>query len=334
MSFSSIVGHRNQIEILKKVILNDRVSHAYLFLGPEGVGKKQIAFAFAKALNCRSFKSDSCNSCLSCKKTDSKNHPDVDIIDHGNKFIKIDSIREMQRKLQYKPLEGRFKISIIDRAELINISAANALLKTLEEPPDQSIIILIASNVNNLLPTLNSRCQKLTFSFLQKDEVTRLIKKQNLEDEIGTDFLVTFAQGSIGKALSFESEWINTERKKFLNDTFSVVQGDMEKAFQMTEEIYLNENLMNYLDILKIWFRDILVYKYCNDDTRIINTDLIDSIKRSDHYLSHARLLSMFQVVTDCSRNILRNANKRLTLEAMFMKLGNPEPPETLVGLQ
>jgi DNA polymerase-3 subunit delta' len=155
-----------------------------------------------------------------------------------------------------------------------------------------------------------------------------------LEDEIGTDFLVTFAQGSIGKALSFEPEWINTERKKFLNDTFSVVQGDMEKAFQMTEEIYLNENLMNYLDILKIWFRDILVYKYCNDDARIINTDLIDSIKRSDHYLSHARLLSMFQAVTDCSRNILRNANKRLTLEVMFMKLGNPEPPETLAGLQ
>ena len=325
MSFSSIVGHHNQIAILKKVILNDRISHAYLFLGPEGVGKKQVAFAFAKALNCRSFKSDSCNSCLNCKKTDAKNHPDVDVIDHEGKFIKIDSIREMQRRLQFKPLEGRFKVSIIDRAELINVSAANALLKTLEEPPDQSIIILIASNVNSLLPTLNSRCQKLIFSFLKKDAVTQIIKQQALEDRIDTDFLVSFAQGSIGKALSFEPELVNTVRKKFLDDTFSVVQGDMEKAFQMTEKIYMNDNLMNYLDILKVWFRDLLVYKYCNDDARIINTDLIDSIQRANHYLSHAKLLFMFQVVTDCSRNILRNANKRLALEVMFMKLANAE---------
>lgn len=334
MTFSSIVGHRNQIEILKKAISNDRVSHAYLFLGPEGIGKKRTALAFAKALNCRSFKSDSCSNCLNCKKIEAKNHPDVEIIEYGSKFIKIDAIRKMQKRLQYKPLEGRYKILIIDRAELINVSAANALLKTLEEPPDKSIIILISSNVNSLLPTLISRCQKLTFSFLQKKEVGHVLKKQNLEDGIGIDFLLSFAQGSIGRALSFDTEWMNIERKKFLEDTFSVVQGDMEKAFQMTEEICTNENLMNYLETLKIWLRDLLVYKYCHDDARIINADLKDSIKRAGYSLSHARILSMFQVVNECSRNILRNANKRLALEVMFMKLENPEATETVEGLQ
>jgi DNA polymerase-3 subunit delta' len=330
MSFSSIVGHRIQQEILKKAIVNERVSHAYLFIGPEGIGKKYTALAFARALNCNSFRNDACNSCLNCRKIEARNHPDVDIIEHDNNIIKIDSIREIQKKLQYKPLEGKFKISIIDSAELINVAAANALLKTLEEPPDKSILILISSNAHNLLPTLMSRCQKLTFTFLKKEELTRLLKRQDLNDVTNNDFLVSFGQGSIGRALSANTEWMNHEREKFFTEIMSVVKGDMEKAFQLTEEICGDDNLLNYLELLKIWFRDLLVYKYCNDAERMINSDLIDSIKTNTNHLSHERVMVMFQTVNECATHIGRNANKRLALEVMFMRLESSKASEIL----
>ncbi|MFQ5900410.1 MAG: DNA polymerase III subunit delta' [Thermodesulfobacteriota bacterium] len=321
MSFTSITGHHNQVEVLSKAILNNRVSHSYLFIGPEGVGKKLTAISFAKTLNCKGTRGDFCDECISCKKINGLTHPDVEIIEPEGRFIKIERIRELQKRLQYKSLEGRFKVSILDGVEKMNPAASNALLKTLEEPPQDSILILISSQGSSLLPTLVSRCQRFTFHPLKGDDMIHLIKKNGVEDEIAS-LLVSFGQGSIGRALSINREWLLKERKVFLEMIKDVIRGDMETAFQLTEDIYKDDALMDYLEVLKIWIRDILVYKHTKDKESIVNTDLLYILKKENESLSCERLQHIFHGVNECQGDILKNANKRLALEVMFMRLG------------
>jgi len=154
MPFSEIIGHEHNIKVLLRSIERGRLHHAHIFSGPEGVGKRLTAVSLAKALNCREMVADFCGHCVSCKKIDDGNHPDVKIVVPDGQFIKIDQIRDLQHDLQFRPFEGKKRVFIIDSADKMGLPAANSLLKTLEEPPRDSILILVTANLHSLLPAL------------------------------------------------------------------------------------------------------------------------------------------------------------------------------------
>ncbi|HIE42249.1 MAG TPA: DNA polymerase III subunit delta', partial [Nitrospinaceae bacterium] len=213
MSFKSVLGQSQPKKILNNALQNSSVAHAYLFYGQEGVGKKKLAIALAKALNCKNTGSDgACDECESCLKIERRTHPDFFYLEpvknsptSREAVIKIEEIRELQKKLAYLPYEGKTKVVVIDSAELMNLQAANSFLKTLEEPPSATVLILVSSNPQRLLPTLLSRCQRIQFHRLSLSD-TRTIIQSNLlalgetmtESEL--EFHTQRSQGSVNQA--------------------------------------------------------------------------------------------------------------------------------------
>src|SRR5258706_674272 len=173
MSFADIIGQQKQLTILRSALANQRLHHAYLFLGPDGIGKHSVAVALAKAVHCVEANGDFCGGCFNCPSIDDGNHPDVRLIEPlaGKKEISIQQVRELERDLNSRSFPGKRKVAIIDPATLLNLSSQNALLKTLEEPPQDSLMILIAANGGALLPTLRSRCLRLSFAPLTRQQV-------------------------------------------------------------------------------------------------------------------------------------------------------------------
>ena len=192
MSFKDIYGHEKQISILQTAAARNRIPHAYLFYGMEGVGKRTVAEVFTKALNCRSNSVDACDECPSCVKIDRGNHPDVIMIRAEGQFIKIKEIRELQEQMKFRPLEGRKRIFIIDDADRMNIVSANALLKTLEEPSASNILILITARPHQLPMTILSRCQHVRFNPLQTRNYCLILTGKSITGFPGvlSDFLV------------------------------------------------------------------------------------------------------------------------------------------------
>src|ERR671925_430637 len=160
MGFAEIIGHHRQIQTLRLALAKRRLHHAYLFIGPEGVGKRTLALALAKAIHCSEMADDFCGRCVNCARVQDGNHSDVRFIEplSGKKEISIQQIREIEKQLNFRSFSGGKKIAILDPATLLNLSSQNALLKTLEEPPQDSLLILIACNAGALLPTIRSRC--------------------------------------------------------------------------------------------------------------------------------------------------------------------------------
>ena len=180
MSFTDIIGQKKPLALLRSALVNDRLPHAYLFLGPDGVGKHTMALAMARAIHCDKSKGDFCGQCLNCSRITGGNHPDVRVVEPspGKKEISIQQIRELERELNYRSFTGNAKIAIVDPATLMNSSSQNALLKTLEEPPKDCLIVLIAAHAGGLLPTLRSRCVRITFAPLARAEVAVFLQSR------------------------------------------------------------------------------------------------------------------------------------------------------------
>ena len=180
MGFAEIVGHPKQLETLRLTLAHGRLHHAYLFVGAAGVGKKTIGLSLAKAIHCSVATGDFCGKCADCARIQDGNHPDVRFIEPlaGKKEISIQQIRELEKELNLRSFSGNKKIVILDPATLMNLSAQNALLKTLEEPPKDSLLVLIALNVGGLLPTLRSRCLRVSFAPLTRDQVAGFLVSQ------------------------------------------------------------------------------------------------------------------------------------------------------------
>src|ERR1051325_10561135 len=208
MGLSEIIGHQKQIETLRSALMNGRLHHAYLFAGPEGVGKRKIAFSFAKVIHCSETPGDFCNGCANCARIDAGNHPDVRFLEPlaGKKEISIQQIRDIEKELNFRSFSGGRKVAIIDPATLMNLSSQNALLKTLEEPPQDSLMILIAANGGGLLPTLRSRCLRLSFAPLTRQQVAGFLQSQHEIASADADFIAALSMGSIGAALALDHD--------------------------------------------------------------------------------------------------------------------------------
>src|SRR5512136_2315819 len=199
MSFKDVLGHEKSIEFLKRAMHHDKVSHSYLFLGNEGIGKKWVALQFAKALNCLNEgveKGDACDHCLSCKKIDRALHPDVLLIEPIGQGIKKEQVIQMQKELVYKPYEGKRRVCILTAADRMAPHIPNTLLKTLEEPPLHTVIILLANNSRFILPTILSRCQPIRFNPLPISLVSKWLMEGAGFDEAEAHLLASLSEGS------------------------------------------------------------------------------------------------------------------------------------------
>ena len=232
--FEGILGNEKNKKILEKSLELSKSSHSYIFWGTEGIGKKAIAKEFAKKILCIGNKQNNC-SCKSCIEFSSSNNPDFLLIESDDGKIKIEQIREMQRKIAEKPIISDKKVYIINDADKMTTEAQNCLLKTLEEPPEYITIILICSNENNLLSTIKSRCTRMYFEPIEINEVKKYIKGINISKDINENIL-NLSQGSIGKAIKLvENQSLYENIEKLLED---LTKKDLIDIIKMSEEIY------------------------------------------------------------------------------------------------
>jgi DNA polymerase-3 subunit delta' len=321
MGFSELIGHSNQIETLRRALLNDRLHHAYLFLGPDGVGKRTLAMALAQAIHCSELQGDYCGRCVNCASIIHGNHADVRFIGPllGKKEIAIQQIRELERELRFRSFGGKQKIAIVDPVTLMNAAAQNALLKTLEEPPAKSLIILIAPNGGGILPTVRSRCLRLSFAPLPCAEVAAVLQAKHRVKAEEAVFLAAMATGSIGVALSLDQEGLIEKRKTWTEMLGSLKPGDYQAAVVTAEALAATRNgALEFFKWAESWYRDLLVYRVTRNSEELVNLDMLAQIEQQAAASKVENSLAAMAGIADAAAGIQRNLNRRMVLEKLL----------------
>ncbi len=331
MSFKQIFGQEQPKQIIKNALQNGSLAHAYLFYGQESIGKKLIAFELAKTLNCNSlFDGEACNECSSCKKIENKTHPDFFYIEPTKSkptareaMIKIEVIRELQRKLGFQPYEGKAKVAVIDDAELMNVEAANSFLKTLEEPPGATILILISSHPFKLLPTLLSRCQTILFQSLTPENIKRILKEkinEQIIEENSLNFRTIRSRGNVNRALMDNMEEIANIRKEMVTllETISFERMDVvfshAKSWARQKDQW--ETIFN--ELMEV-LRDLALFRSGCSESDIFNQDIASTLKFLALKRSLNSWLEMFNSVHTTQKALSGNANAQLFFENMLI---------------
>lgn len=324
-SFSEIYGHDKIKEHLQAGIELGKVSHAYIFNGSLGAGKKEMAMLFAKTLQCAGESKEPCNECHSCIQSDSSNQPDIIWVKHEKAgSIGVDDIREQViGDIQIKPYSSKYKIYIIDEAEKLTVQAQNALLKTIEEPPSYGIIILLTTNADIFLQTILSRCVKLDFKPVA-DELVKKYLKDNCEvTDYETRFAVAFAQGNIGRAITIVT---SKEFAQLKEEVLHVIKyaKEMSVGEIMSEVKAINNyklTIDDYLDLMAMWYRDVLVFKSVNDTNPLIFKDEIPLIKEQAVACSYEGLNDILNSIDKVKIRLKANVNFDLVIELLIMAI-------------
>ena len=325
VNFDQIRGHQKILELLTRVVHTKRLAHAYVFSGLEGIGKRLTAVALAKNLLCSSAGGKSCGTCSACIQVDRGSHPDLTMIEPEKGVIIIDSIRNLKRELSRKSFSGGYKVCLIDDADKMNLQAENALLKTLEEPTPDTVIILITGKPYRLLPTVLSRCQHLKFQPLALFDASELIMAGVAGVERDDALLMaSLTGGSPGKAFTLKVGQLKGLRDSWINQSRFCAKAEDEKFF-VGEENFLSdkENLDLKLNLLRLWYRDLVLYKIYGNADCVLNKDKTEEIASQSSVLSLERLLNALLGTEKYSTSLEYNANPQLTLEAILMTL-NP----------
>jgi DNA polymerase-3 subunit delta' len=317
MTFDSFIGNRKVIERLRRKLREDRFPHGLIFSGPEGVGKHTCALMVAKALNCRqAATADFCDECSSCRKIDSGAHPDVMTIsvEEETTVIKIAQVRRVLSLLELQPLEGRNKVFIIDPADLLNPEAANALLKGLEEPPENSFFILITVNVHELLLTVRSRCQVYNFTPLTLEEVRR----HGVTDEL----VVRWSQGSIGRARSLDVTRLKGERDFMIDFLETVVSAGAEQFDDLLRASAdlgrAKQDFEERMAILAVLLADLLYIKEGIGE-KIVNIDIQDRLGKLAGRASSERLVRMSEFLRFIETSLKNHVNKQMLTDMLAL---------------
>lgn len=319
MSFRDIKGQDRAATFLKRSIANDRVAHAYIFLGPRGVGKFTTALNFAKALNCQKpADNEPCEVCASCRKIQTFNHPDLFIakLEKDETSIKIERIRQLIKDIGMKPYEGRKKVYIIDGADLMTQESSNALLKTLEEPPSDSVMILIAENLGLLFHTIVSRSQIVRFFALKPEIVTEILVKEHALDAQHAHILAHLSSGRLGEALAYA-------QPAFFDRRSAVIDGLLKRTLFDGEFDGGRKDIYITLDIMLTWYRDILVAQAGLDDKMLFNIDKKDAIYDAAKRLDAGYVLSAIRHIIETGSSLDQNANQKLAMNVLGLHISN-----------
>ncbi len=332
-SFSQIFGQERAIGFLKQVISGNKIPHAYLFTGINGVGKKSTALALAQAINCLSpVNNEGCGNCLICRQMESGNFPDKIFVEPEGRNIKIEQIRELNRSLNYKPVSGKYRICILDRAEMMTEEAANSFLKTLEEPPPGNIIILKVVDPRDLLPTIVSRCQKVPFRPLPLSVIQEWLVNELHEDSKRALLIAGLSEGSLGKAIEIREGVFLEERNNSLSRLSKLPELSSVQILEMATDYakkYSKDGssgsadmgLFELIGIWKTWYRDMIILKTGGPGKSVINRDFMDNIRKMSGRIDSVGLVECFMLTDKAQRDLMRNPNTNLLLEKTLLDL-------------
>ncbi|MBQ5849624.1 MAG: DNA polymerase III subunit delta' [Lachnospiraceae bacterium] len=328
ITWGDVIGQGQLCGNLQSAIKYNKISHAYLIQGENLSGKRMIADIFAKALQCTHQEGTKpCNECRDCKQAINGNHPDIIYVEHEKpNVISVENIRQqVNSDIAIKPYSGSHKIYIIDEAEKMNVQAQNALLKTLEEPPQYAVIILLATRVEAMLPTILSRCVVLNIKPVSDDIIKNYLMNKVQIPDYRASVCASFARGNVGRAIQLASnEEFDNMKSSALGTLKNIHNMDVSQMAAEIKRISEDKfDVDDYLDIIFIWFRDVLLYKSSkNKDLLIFKEDFMDISRMSKHY-SYEKLESLINSIDKTRSRIKANVNFELTMELLFMEIKN-----------
>jgi DNA polymerase III subunit delta' len=331
-------GHDSARDALARSLFEGRTSHAYLFAGPANVGKQRLALDFAKALNCDS-DSIPCGACRSCRRIEDWQHPDVMLVsvggvcdeadhDHkrdGSKDIKICQVRTLQRAIALRPFEGRMRVIIIDPAERLNVHAADALLKTIEEPPAQVTILLLSDQSSSLPETIVSRARCVTMAPVPFSTISTMLLGMNVDPQ-RADLIARLSAGRIGWAITYSADASQTDERTRRLERIEELSGS-GRAARMAFAAELASGFASdragtyaWLELWRGWLRDLLLIAEGCDDL-VTNTDRVASVRHWAGRFTAVGIVEALDALRECRQHLDENVNARLALEAFALRL-------------
>jgi len=320
MTFDQVIGHEQQKDILRRALASGRLAHAYLFSGPDGIGKRLMALALARAIVCHEQRG--CGHCPACRKIDHQNHPDLHVLEPEGNAIKIEQIRSFQRELNLKPLEAVRKICLIEAADCMTTGASNALLKTLEEPRGDTLLILLTAQPNRLLETIRSRCQRLPFARHPNNRIQAELEKQLHINPTESHIMAALSEGSFKKAFGKDRGLYLEQRKELLKTLTGLSSGSILPILDFAEQIAADKTVLpDILEIFQAFYRDVLMTLQGRGDDDIINLDLKETIHRVCQREDLSSSLAKLEALLEARRQLDRNVNRQLAMEGLIFKL-------------
>lgn len=323
--FQDVVGHNDIIQYMKTAVEQQKVSHAYILNGERGAGKKMLARLFAMTLQCESGGSEPCGECRACKQADSDNHPDIITLTHEKPgTISVDDIRkQINGDIMIKPYSGPYKIYIIPGADMMTVQAQNALLKTIEEPPEYAVIFLLTENEFSLLETIRSRCVVLKLRNIKNTLIKKYLMEQYKVPDYQAEVCAAFAQGNMGKAINLAtSEHFNEIKEEAVQLLKYIDDMELHEIVAAIKEIgkYKLE-ITDYLDIITVWYRDILIYKATKDIDQVVFSDQLKFIKEKAAKSSYEGIELILQSIEKAKARIKANVNFDLLMELLLLTI-------------
>ena len=324
-SFTEIVGHEQIKEHMQAAIRDKKPFHAYLFQGEEGVGKEALARTFAAGLQCQSESADKpCKECVSCRQMESGNQPDVIWVTREKASLGVDEIREqLCNTMDIKPFSSPYKIYLVPEAEKMTEAAQNALLKTIEEPPEYGIVILMTSNISALLPTIQSRCLTMEFRPLSTAVVESYVKELCQVPDYQARASAAFAQGNLGKAMRYAKSEDFIERKDHIISLLRhVEQMDLSEMLAVIKDLGTRKDeVRDYIDLMVLWYRDVLLFKATKDINQLLFQDEASYISREASHRSYEKIEEILQAFEKAKVRLRANVNFDITMELMLLTL-------------
>jgi DNA polymerase III subunit delta' len=328
MPFETIIGHRSTITSLQTAAARQRLAHAYLFHGEDAIGKRTTAHCFAQALLCERPSGgdlDACGTCRSCQHIDARIHPDYFMIEPDRELatpqIKIEQIREIEQQILYRPLIGDRKICVIDDADRLTIGAANALLKTLEEPPDHSLFLLVTSRPASLPATIRSRCQGLRFATPARTDVeAALILKREVRPA-DARFLALLSEGRLGAALSTDLKAVRAQQQELIELVSPDCLRSVTTVLTAAESLAKADRAADTLSWIARWIRDLVLIQVGGDRDQLLHVDQVPALERDARVAPTDALLDLLRDIENTQQQATRHLNLHMALENILLRL-------------
>lgn len=325
LQFSEILGHEQIKEHLQRALETDKISHAYILSGEEGMGRKSLANAFALSLLCERGKKEPCMQCPACRQVLSGSHPDLIHVTHEKpNSISVDEIREqINDTIRIRPYSSYYKIYIVDEAEKMTVQAQNALLKTIEEPPAYAVILLLTTSEGAFLPTILSRCVKLKLKPLPDDVVKNYLVGALGVPAAEAEVYAAFARGNLGRAISVStSETFKNFYREMLKVLTRVKDMEISEFLDSVKKVKDEEfDVYECLDFFQMWYRDVLLYKATGDNNQMIFKDQYPVIRDICSKSSYGGLEEILQAIDKARVRLQANVNMELALELLMLAM-------------
>lgn len=323
--FKDIIGHEQVIGYLQTALKNHKVSNAYIINGEDGAGRTLVARAFAKALVCQAGYGDACNMCDSCHQFDSGSHPDVKVVRHEKTAsISVNDVREqVVGDIYEKPYYDGYKVYMIPEAEKLTVEAQNALLKTIEEPPSYAVILLLVNSMGALLPTIKSRCIVLNLRSVDTQKIEKLLEQRYKVPDYQARVCAAYAQGLPGKAVRMATSQNFMENLEFVLDILRHI--DRMEDYELVSSIRAISNngidVNDLLDIMKVWYRDVLVLKATNDVNQLVFRNEYQYLQEKANIASYESINNILKALDTAELRLNANVNFDIAMEMLLLTI-------------